>query len=501
VAAYACLGCGSVAEAPAKPKQYLPAASPAAAPADLLRCAPPGTWGAVVVDLARLRESGAWDFRPVWMWLSIPQGKGTRLVAFVLPALIEDKYVLFRWAGLLEMAGGSLPEVQEECLRLWGQPQGEPRDLYGSPAEGYAAVVGKQAIAFGPDALTVSVLRGGYSQRSEVPLGPELQAAIGRFAGQPVYGGFVVPGGLKGRMPEGLPEAERDDLGPDLPEAYSRLPLRLVSFGPLAPWLGGGEGSSGSFGLGSRLRAHASFVHASADEAQQAYTAATQAIAMARERIVAQAPAATELSPRAPETVASMFDSFRVALHGSGLDWSLDFGLEEWEAFLNWFAPEPFFGPHHETWQQSYDRYLIYHVGLAIQAYADENGGEFPPSLEVLYQSGYVEGDEFFISPVDGRLAARDRWRLLHRYEYLGPLGPGLLAPTIICYTRKGIYPDGRNILRADGAVEWVYETGFHNPEGTGWFDQSYRYLIRARGEKLTEEQKARAREFYEIEE
>jgi hypothetical protein len=446
-----------------------------------------------------MQAEQALRFTPAYYWFPPAPAKAIRIAAFLRPLEFGEER-RSRWSGVIETERASEAEVQEECLRLWGLPVPGIGNLYGSLEEGYAAIVGGRTILFGPDESVLAALRRAYLEQRDTPFGPELRDAITRFAGEPVYGGFVLPAGIAGRVPEGLAAEEINRMGGDVPKIYLWfLFLYTGRFGDLPPWLKGGEGSSGSFGLGSRLRAQASFIHASAEDARQAYEEATKAIGQRRERLLAEAADWASYNPT-PQVLAAMFDAIRVTAHGSEVEFAVEFGLQEWEAFDFAFLRTTM-GPHHETRQQTNDLYLIHRVGLAIQAYADENGGEFPPSLEFLYQSGYVEGDEFFISPVDGRLAARDRWQLLHRYEYLGSLGPGLLRPTIICYTRKGIYPDGRNILRADGAVGWVYETGFHNPEGTGWFDESYRYLMRARGEKLTEEQKARAREFYEIEE
>ena len=73
---------------------------------------------------------------------------------------------------------------------------------------------------------------------------------------------------------------------------------------------------------------------------------------------------------------------------------------------------------------------------------------------------------------------------------------------TIVVYTRKGLYPDGRNVLCVDGAVLWVTEAALHAPAGGDLrtsLRASYDAVIAAAGGTLTEAQKAKLKEFYEI--
>ena len=68
--------------------------------------------------------------------------------------------------------------------------------------------------------------------------------------------------------------------------------------------------------------------------------------------------------------------------------------------------------------------------------------------------------------------------------------------------TRKGVHPEGRNVLSVDMAAQWVSEEELHGPHGQARTSlrASYEAVVQAFGDRLTEERKAQLRRFYEVE-
>ena len=73
----------------------------------------------------------------------------------------------------------------------------------------------------------------------------------------------------------------------------------------------------------------------------------------------------------------------------------------------------------------------------------------------------------------------------------------------IICYSRKGIYPDGRLVLRADGSVSDVSEQDLHDAKGPARTSlaASYGLVTDAFKGSVSDQQKAALKKLYEIEE
>ena len=114
-----------------------------------------------------------------------------------------------------------------------------------------------------------------------------------------------------------------------------------------------------------------------------------------------------------------------------------------------------------------------------------------------------METVEFFVDLSDDAPVKRGERGYRYSYEYLGPIARDLPYGAILCYSRKGICPDGRNVLHVDGAVQWATEAELHSPAGSSRtsLHASYREIIEKLGDRLTDKQKARLKEFYEIEE
>jgi hypothetical protein len=86
-------------------------------------------------------------------------------------------------------------------------------------------------------------------------------------------------------------------------------------------------------------------------------------------------------------------------------------------------------------------------------------------------------------------------------YRYVGSLPREVPPDTILAYSRRGVHPQGRNILYADMSVMWVSEWGLNQPGGPprNSLRASYDGVVAAYGDALTPEIDARLRKFYEI--
>jgi len=85
-------------------------------------------------------------------------------------------------------------------------------------------------------------------------------------------------------------------------------------------------------------------------------------------------------------------------------------------------------------------------VGIALNMYAEDHGGEFPPDLATLADDGYVTDPRIFVSQ-----------RGPYAFRYMRPTGEGAAGETVVA---AELVPPGEgcNVLYADGHVSW--ETG-----------------------------------------
>ncbi|MHC4591665.1 MAG: DUF4190 domain-containing protein [Planctomycetota bacterium] len=147
------------------------------------------------------------------------------------------------------------------------------------------------------------------------------------------------------------------------------------------------------------------------------------------------------------------------------------------------------------------DKSNLHLVSLGSGLYCAEHG-EYPASLDILLKEGHLIDQEVLLAPADEAPRPLGETSLLCSYEYVGALPTDIPETTITCYTRKGVYPGGRNVVYADMAVNWVSEAELAaGPDaGRQSLRASYEALVRALGDELTPEREAQLREFYEIE-
>jgi len=151
------------------------------------------------------------------------------------------------------------------------------------------------------------------------------------------------------------------------------------------------------------------------------------------------------------------------------------------------------------TWRRGGGNLAL--IGRGIRRYRDAHEGATPSDLETLLRSGYLGDPKVLVDPNDLAPAQPGVMTVKCSYEYVGALPPAVPEGVIICYARKGIYPDHRIVLHADGVVEWVGESSLHGDKGIPRtsLHASYEAVVKAFGNGLTEERRAELREFYGI--
>ena len=143
----------------------------------------------------------------------------------------------------------------------------------------------------------------------------------------------------------------------------------------------------------------------------------------------------------------------------------------------------------------------LHNLGLGIYMYRNDHEDKYPPDLAVVLREGYLPDDSVFVDPADAA-PEPGPGGLRCSYSYVGPLPEQIGPDVIMACTRKGVHPEGRNVLSVDMAVQWVSEEELQDPHGHARTSlrASYDAVIQAFGDRLTQERKAQLRRFYEIE-
>ena len=107
-----------------------------------------------------------------------------------------------------------------------------------------------------------------------------------------------------------------------------------------------------------------------------------------------------------------------------------------------------------------------------------------------------------FVDPGDKQPVRAGKRGLNYSYEYAGALPAGTSRDVIICYSRKGLYPDERLVLRADGSVAAVSEKDLHDAKGGARTSLAAGYALAVAAFQcaVSDEQRAALKKFYEIE-
>jgi prepilin-type N-terminal cleavage/methylation domain-containing protein len=93
-------------------------------------------------------------------------------------------------------------------------------------------------------------------------------------------------------------------------------------------------------------------------------------------------------------------------------------------------------------------------LSLGLHAFAADHKGIFPRDLRMLYPD-YVNNEKAFHCPASKSAGTPER----PDYEYIGGLTENSPPIEVIAYDSRGNHKNrGRNLLRVNGAVEWVRE-------------------------------------------
>jgi len=143
----------------------------------------------------------------------------------------------------------------------------------------------------------------------------------------------------------------------------------------------------------------------------------------------------------------------------------------------------------------------LHNIGLCISIWRADHDESYPPDLMAVVDSGFLENvQDVLVDPNDTTPQPIGGSGLKSSYEYVGTIPANVPPDTIIAYSRKGIWPSGRNVLYADMAVEFVGEAALRG-EGRArkTLRASYEGVVQAFGQALTDQDRARLREFYEV--
>jgi hypothetical protein len=142
----------------------------------------------------------------------------------------------------------------------------------------------------------------------------------------------------------------------------------------------------------------------------------------------------------------------------------------------------------------------LHNIGLGLAMYRNDDDGKYPDSLAELVDRGYLADASPLIDPNDPDPQPLAGGKYKTSFEFVGALPPQVPPDTIIAYSRKGVYPQGRNVLYVDNAVMYVSEWQLQQPgEPRTSLQASYDGVVAAYGNDLTPEIDARLRKFYEI--
>jgi hypothetical protein len=439
----------------------------------LLRYAPPGTWGVLVIDLPRLRALPPSTATFDWRWTRLESPAVRSIAQFLLPG--RDEHGFPRRCALIALRKPSRQQAEEECLRLGGRPILEEPAVYAGAREGFATIVADDTILFGTDRKALEALREADSGREAAPLKPRLAELIGPFVDEPLWGGVV------------------------LPRSGKRFPIPYVSE-DVNPLLFGLAGSSYAVGIGDQVRVRASIRYGNSSRVQAVHAQITRMLAERESALPEVWGEEVWLGPLG-QTAREMLRKMHFSVDGSTLELSCHFTHAELHAFEEAFAEFGRMSTHDWDRHRREDIRTLQTIGRAVDDYRAGHDGAYPPDLEVLYRLGHLDRREFFISPVSDRLTANCRWGDLHRYRYVGLLPSHPHPDVIVCCTEPGFYSDGRHVLRVYGTIEWVSEDDLHDPDPDSYdsLRRSHGWLVEDRGDQLTDEDRQRLREFYEI--
>jgi prepilin-type processing-associated H-X9-DG protein len=98
-------------------------------------------------------------------------------------------------------------------------------------------------------------------------------------------------------------------------------------------------------------------------------------------------------------------------------------------------------------------------IGLGIAMYKEDHGGRLPANLAELVNGKYISAKQVFKCPRDAK--PEEIAGLATSYHYVGALPPDAKPDAVVAYDASPGNHGGRNVLFADGHVEWMTEQKF----------------------------------------
>lgn len=150
--------------------------------------------------------------------------------------------------------------------------------------------------------------------------------------------------------------------------------------------------------------------------------------------------------------------------------------------------------------QKATGRSNLRNIGLAIAMYRSAHG-RFPATLDVLVEEGFLDSPEVLVAPADDNPPQTGANGYPCSYEYPGALPMEVPPSFVIAYTRSGVYRDGRNVLYADGAVQFVPESRMARGQGGRGmsFSDCHKWLLDRRDQLPEQADLERIAEFYNM--
>jgi hypothetical protein len=499
------LGAGRALAAEAQPGA---AAQPGVAEG-LLRFAPPGTWGVVSFDASAILVSPA--FKDVHLQASpdstVPDFYSISAGAvFLLPAKLPLAGMP-PWCAVLMLKAGARPAIEARLASVQQREEVEGLRAYVSSR---AALVfaDDNTFLFAPDAKALAALVRAWRAGAEGALDQRLRDALAPVRKDVAFAAVAPTGSVA------------DLLGPEGVKTTS-------------PFLLGATGASAGLTLGDKVSLTVTFRLASPEDAQKASDAANGQLTAIRQRLHGVLTQADE--PRRPfiETMLLVYDNISPSVEGADLHLALALNPADVPKVTQAVmaavmgaraaaaaaargsaaarpaqgAPGPSPAAGVETPpqdQRSASESNLHNIGLTIIIYRAAHENQFPADLETLLTEGLFKENEVgvFVDPGDKQPARAGKRGLNYSYEYAGALPAATSRDVIICYSRKGLYPDERLVLRADGSVAAVSEKDLHDPKGGARTSLAagYALAVAAFQGAVSDEQRAALKKFYEIE-
>jgi hypothetical protein len=489
--------------------QAVAAAPQPATPEELFRFAPRGTWGVQAKDARQLKVAPK-----CFLWRQIPVGfqEATASVEFFLPphgGWGGEPAVVH--CGIVRLDGANKRDMENALAHEWTETKVEGVRAY-MRERGPVAVLDDTTCLYGSDEESLAAMIRAYRDGEAAGLPARLQQVVAPFAGRARYCGVVMPESVDMTSPDGYPPRGTRAAG----ESYS--------------FRGGGLSYSAMAEVGDEHEARAALAGARAriagaraefeappegDDRVQQLAALLDGISLPARGpdVGSEVRAESDGLPKGYDYLrqyVALVDKISLSVDGPEVHVELaltddDLAALPWRIWMteiyNILVTQSAvnYGSPDDVWSAA--DFGLRSIWRIVSNHVRENG-QYPAQAALLAdQRQWWYEPEFFVKATDRRALQLWRGESLLTYRYAAfPLAAASMSP-IICYTMPGLFPGERDVLRADGSIEWVTEEQLHDPAGPARTSLrgSYEAVLRAMGDAITDEQRAELKAFYEI--